>query len=158
MVSHSTTLPCIPPSQRHPSSISVPTAWVRMQILFHVQNHEPAGISPLAPPALTVNVLVAYCMALVYMSVQKINLEKWEKKFKKDAVRKSFFFWQVPFFSNFHGFKVDQKAIAPHSSTLTWKIPWMEEPVRLQSMGSLGVGHDWATSLSLFTFMHWRRK
>ena len=93
MVSHSTTLPCIPPSQRHPSSISVPTAWVRMQILFHVQNHEPAGISPLAPPALTVNVLVAYCMALVYMSVQKINLEKWEKKFKKDAVRKSFFFW-----------------------------------------------------------------
>ena len=35
---------------------------------------------------------------------------------------------------------------------------WMEEPCRLQSMGSLGVGHDWATSLSLFTFMHWRRK
>ena len=36
--------------------------------------------------------------------------------------------------------------------TLAWKIPWMEEPGRLQSMGSLGVGHDWATSLSLFTF------
>ena len=36
--------------------------------------------------------------------------------------------------------------------------PWMEEPGRLQSMGSLRVGHDWATSLSLFTFMHWRRK
>ena len=50
------------------------------------------------------------------------------------------------------------KAMAPHSSTLAWKIPWMEEPVRLQSMGSLRVGHDWATSLSLFTFMHWRRK
>ena len=33
-----------------------------------------------------------------------------------------------------------------------WKIPWMEEPGRLQSMGSLEVGHDWATSLSLFTF------
>ena len=46
----------------------------------------------------------------------------------------------------------------PHSSTLAWKIPWMEEPSRLQSTGSLGVGHDWATSLSLFTFMHWRRK
>ena len=45
-----------------------------------------------------------------------------------------------------------------HSSTLAWKIPWMEGPGRLQSMGSLGVGHDWATSLSLFTFMHWRRK
>ena len=47
--------------------------------------------------------------------------------------------------------------MAPHSSPLAWKIPWMEEPGRLQSMGSLRVGHDWATSLSLFTFMHWRR-
>ena len=46
----------------------------------------------------------------------------------------------------------------PNSSTLGWKIPWMEEPGRLQSMGSLRVGHDWATSLSRFTFMHWRRK
>ena len=36
--------------------------------------------------------------------------------------------------------------------------PWTEEPSRLQSMGSLRVGHDWAPSLSLFTFMHWRRK
>ena len=48
--------------------------------------------------------------------------------------------------------------MAPHSSTLAWQIPWMEELGRLQSMGSLGVGHDRATSLSLFTFMHWRRK
>ena len=51
-----------------------------------------------------------------------------------------------------------EKAMAPHSSTLAWKIPWMEEPGGLQSMGSLRVGHDWATSLSLFTFMNWRRK
>ena len=51
-----------------------------------------------------------------------------------------------------------EKALAPHSSTLAWKIPWTEEPGRLQSMGSLGVGHDWETSLSLFTFMHWRSK
>ena len=51
-----------------------------------------------------------------------------------------------------------EKAMAPHSSTLAWKIPWMEEPGRLQSMGSLRVKQDWATSLSLFTFMHWRRK
>ena len=48
--------------------------------------------------------------------------------------------------------------MAPRSSTLAWKIPWMEEPGGLQSMGLLRVGHDWATSLSLFTFMHWRRK
>ena len=51
-----------------------------------------------------------------------------------------------------------EKAMAPHSSTPAWKIPWMEEPGGLQSMGSLRGRHDWATSLSLFTFMHWRRK
>ena len=38
--------------------------------------------------------------------------------------------------------------MAPHSSTLAWKVSWREEPGRLQSMGSLRVGHDWATSLS----------
>ena len=43
-------------------------------------------------------------------------------------------------------------------STLAWKVTWMEEPGRLQSMGSLRVQHNWATSLSLFTFMHWRMK
>ena len=48
--------------------------------------------------------------------------------------------------------------MAPHSSTLAGKIPWMEELGRLQSMGFLRVRHDWATSLSLFSFMHWRRK
>ena len=53
---------------------------------------------------------------------------------------------------------VSEKAMAPHSSTLAWKIPWTEEPGRLQSMRSLRVGHDRVTSLSLFTFMHWRRK
>ena len=51
-----------------------------------------------------------------------------------------------------------EKAMAPHSSTLAWKIPWIEEPGGPQSMGLLRVGHDWATSLSFFTFMHWRRK
>ena len=73
------------------------------------------------------------------------------------------------FLRNLH--TVSEKAMAPHSSTLAWKIPWMEEPGRLQSMRLLGVGHDGATSLSLslftftfhfhfslFTFMHWRRK
>ena len=48
--------------------------------------------------------------------------------------------------------------MAPHSSTLAWKIPWMEEPGGLQSMGSLRVGQDSATSLSLFIFLHWRRQ
>ena len=48
--------------------------------------------------------------------------------------------------------------MAPHSSILAWKIPWTEEPARLQSMGSLRVGHNWESSLSLCNFMHWRRK
>ena len=59
---------------------------------------------------------------------------------------------------NRYSIKCLEKAIAPHSSTLAWKIPWMEETGRLRSMGSLRVRHNWATSLSLFTFMHWRRK
>ena len=46
-------------------------------------------------------------------------------------------------------FSITRLALAPHSRTLAWKIPWMEEPGRLQSMGSLRVGQDWATSLSL---------
>ena len=44
-----------------------------------------------------------------------------------------------------------EKAMVPHSSTLAWRIPWTEEPGRLQSMDSLRVGHDWVTSLSPFT-------
>ena len=52
--------------------------------------------------------------------------------------------------------------MAPHSSTLAWKIPWMEEPGRLQSMGSLESDTTeqlhFHFSPSLFTFMHWRRK
>ena len=51
----------------------------------------------------------------------------------------------------------EEKAMATHSSTRAWKIPWMEEPGGLQSTGSLRVRHDWATSLSLFTLTHWRR-
>ena len=44
--------------------------------------------------------------------------------------------------------RYEEKAMAPHPSALAWKIPWMKEPGGLQSMGSLRVGHDWAT----FTF------
>ena len=51
-----------------------------------------------------------------------------------------------------------EKAMATHSSTLAWNIPWTEVPGRLQSLGSRRVGRDWATLLSLFTFMNWRRK
>ena len=60
-------------------------------------------------------------------------------------------------FSTFYA-ATTEKAMATHSGTLAWKIPWTAEPGRLQSMGSLRVGHDWAISLSLFTFVHWRRE
>ena len=69
----------------------------------------------------------------------------------------SFMFLKMTRFHSFYGW-VLEKAMAPHSSTLAWEIPWTEEPGRLQSMESLRVGHDWATSVSLFTFMHWKRK
>ena len=62
------------------------------------------------------------------------------------------------YFNIFSDIEIMEKAMAPYSSTLAWKILWMEESGRLQSMGSLRVRHDWTTSLSLFTFMHWRRK
>ena len=48
------------------------------------------------------------------------------------------------FFSKIIYTILPEKAMAPHSSTLAWKIPWTEEPGRLQSMGSLRVGHDWS--------------
>ena len=51
-----------------------------------------------------------------------------------------------------------EKAVAPHSSALAWKIPWAKEPGGLQFMGSQRIRHNWATSLSLFTFMPWRRQ
>ena len=50
-----------------------------------------------------------------------------------------------------------EKAMAPHSSTLAWKIPWMEEPWWAALHGVIESDMT-ATSLSLFTFMHWRRK
>ena len=75
----------------------------------------------------------------------------------KRKIRRSANIWKVGnILVNNHW--VMEKAMTSYSSTLTWKIPWMEEPSRLQSMGSLRVRHDWATSLSLFTFMNWRRK
>ena len=49
-----------------------------------------------------------------------------------------------------------EKETAIHSSTIAWKIPWTEEPGRLQSMGPQRVRHDWATSLSLSTFLKWQ--
>ena len=87
--------------------------------------------------------------------------------FNQQAVSHFFFLpslFDVLSFLSFHLpicsplFPLLEKAMAPHSNPLAWKIPWTEEPGGLQSMGSLRVRHDWTTSFSLFTFMHWRRK
>ena len=49
-----------------------------------------------------------------------------------------------------------EKEMVTHSSSLAWRIPWMEKPGRLQSMGSQRVGQDWATSLSLSSILAWK--
>ena len=77
--------------------------------------------------------------------------------------RSKYHLFSICAFSRGQGLVIDsdpgaEKVMAPHFSTLAWKIPWAEEPGGLQSMGLWRVGHDWVTSLSLFTFMHWRRK
>ena len=65
-------------------------------------------------------------------------------------VRLNAILWPLTDYFVFHvSSKYFGEGNAPHSSILAWKIPWMEEPARLRSMGSLRVGHDWATSLSL---------
>ena len=50
--------------------------------------------------------------------------------------------WEIAANLAYDSKSFSEKAMAPHSSTLAWKIPWMEEPGKLQSMGSLGVRHD----------------
>ena len=68
-------------------------------------------------------------------------------------VRISWEMWKVSVFSPHPG-KSPEKAIATHSSTLAWKIPWAEEPGRLQSMGSHRVGHDWSDLAAAAAAMH----
>ena len=99
----------------------------------------------------------------------ELNLEEWKGNtqfWKKHWRKNKFSDWHIKrqrtterVAWNIYTYHIKmEKAMAPNSSTLAWKIPWMEEPGGLQSMGSLRVELDWATSLSLFTFMHWRRK
>ena len=70
----------------------------------------------------------------------------------------SIFIGPMAYFISFLAYRPQRRQWHPNSSTLAWKIPWTEEPGRLQSMGSRRVGHKCVTSLSFFTFMHWRRK
>ena len=89
------------------------------------------------------------------MVIKVFGREIWSKNFRQSHKIQNYILKKIiSKFSNV----VLEKAMAPHSSTLAWKIPWTEEPGRLQSMGSLRVRHDWATLLSLFSFMHCRGK
>ena len=85
-----------------------------------------------------------------YMIYSYLNLQIQNCRYKKSTMEPEWFWYLLQVLA--------EKVMATHSSTLAWKIPWTEEPGRLQSMGSRRVGHDWATSLSLFTFLHWRRQ
>ena len=76
--------------------------------------------------------------------MQQANLNKYMAPFPEAT------YWQRSMSVYYSLGEQSEKAMATHSSTLAWKIPWTEEPSRLQSMGSLRVGHNWATWLSLF--------
>ena len=105
---------------------------------------------------------LALCFAVKVVTHLYCHLEaRWRIYFQAQC---TFVFWNPSFAvydwkpQLFVGNLLEAAFMFSHSSTLAWKIPWTEEPGRLQSMGSLGVRHNSATSLSLFTFMHWRRK
>ena len=126
--------------------------WQRMRWLYSIIDSMDMNLSKLQE---TEEDREAWCAAVCGARKCQKQLSDWKKwqlqpeVFNASLSKISLWLHLVP---------VSEKAMAPHSSTLAWKIPWMEEPGRLQSMGSRRVGHDWATSLSLFTFMHWRRK
>ena len=107
--------------------------------------------------------LCSWCLAWTWNYMRKLKLFQviWsEENVEGNNLKLTLcMIWYILEFGG-HRTSVLEKAMAPHSSTPVWKIPWMEEPGRLQSMGSWRVGQDWATSLSLslFTFMHWKRK
>ena len=105
-----------------------------------------------------INQIIMLYLKLIqcYTSIISIKLE--ENAFKQKEKKNKNMHVQVLYIQSQLWFANLYITMAPHSSTLAWKILRTEEPGRLQSMGSLRVGHDWATSLSFFTFMHWRRK
>ena len=110
---------------------------------------------------------VLSCWAiLIFLKTVSYNITKFplsRVKQTTEGVRsllstKGFVLRKWYFFSLISSSKILRTFESPHSSTLVWKISWAEEPGRLQSMESRRVRHDWVTSFSLFTFLHWRRK
>ena len=87
-----------------------------------------------------------------------MGLSSWKVDIHTSEAQEAGHCWKYRIWSKQNLGGNEEKAMATHSSTLAWKIPWMEEPGRLQTMGSIGVGHDCVASLSLLSFMHWRRQ
>ena len=120
--------------------------WSKGELKHNANIFTWQGISPFFSPVFSRRSFKGKERHIVYTYfIRRIGVKKKRVyKYKEHMDETDITFWGGPW--------------APHSSTLAWKIPWMEEPGRLQSMGLRRVGHNSATSLSLFTFMHWRRK
>ena len=98
-----------------------------------------------------------YCLRIL-ASCKNFNFSSWERSSSHVLTVIPILCFNVPLNvsskfplpSNYDSFMTEtEKVVATHSSTFSWKIPWLEEPGGLQSMGSLRVGHDSVTSLSL---------
>ena len=121
----------ISPSNEHSGLISFRMNWldllaVQGTLKSLVQHHSPK-VSILWRSAF----FIVQCSHLYMTTGKTIALTRWTFVSKVMS---------LPF--NMLSRLITEKAMAPHSSTLAWKIPWMEEPGGLQSMGSLRVGHD----------------
>ena len=94
------------------------------------------------------------CFVVLNVSISLLDLDAWLSSSQKCF---SLLSWCIVSISQIRKMSLLEGSGTPLQYSCL-ENPWTEEPGRLQSMGSLRVGHDWATSLSLFTFMHWRRK
>ena len=90
--------------------------------------------------------LVVLCVLKYISLVGKHNARQSCWWCREEAHLSNLFTCPVPFVSK----RENSYCMATHSSTLAWKIPWMEEPVGLQCMGLQRVGHDWGTSLNKY--------
>ena len=122
--------------------------WLYIYIIYiYIYNLHVPGMCLIDPPALK-NFFRKILAALdLHCSAWALRCGTWAFS----SYRAKAFILARGFFYHWATWEVE-KAMAPHSSTLAWKIPWLEEPGRLQSTGSLRVRQNWATSLSLFTF------
>ena len=118
--------------------------------VLHTQTHSSPRLRvPLEDRCLLLFSEAFCCLHLLWKEFQNLSFPwKWNRNDRKEkrhqnVAIKAIICCYCPF---------TEKTMAPHFSTLAWKIPWVEEPGRLQSMGSLRVGHDWETSLSTFHF------